>query len=53
MRHSSGVGDFNASNGTDRDGFETRVGPQGSGTVNQNSMKFLDFSRSHGFWVAG
>ena len=47
------LGDFNASTGTDRDGYETCVGPHGSGTVNQNSTKFLDFARSHGFRVAG
>ena len=29
-------GDFNASTGTDRDGYETCVGPRGSGTVNLN-----------------
>ena len=37
---------------TDRDGYETCVGPHGSGTVNQNSTKFLDFARSHGLVVA-
>ena len=37
----------------DRDGYETCVGPHGSGTVNQNSTKFLDFARSHGLRVAG
>ena len=42
------LGDFNASTGTDRDGYETCVGPHGSGTMNQNSTKFLDFARSHG-----
>ena len=47
------LGDFNASNGTDRDGYETCVGPHGSGTVNQKSTKFLDFARSHGLRVAG
>ena len=47
------MGDFNASTGTDRDGNETCVGPHGSGTVNQNSTKFLDFARSHGLRVAG
>ena len=47
------LGDFNASTGTDRDGYEMCVGPHGSGTVNQNSTKFLDFARSHGIWVAG
>ena len=47
------LGDFNASNGTDRDGYETCVGPHGSGTVNQNSTKLLDFARSCGLRVAG
>ena len=47
------MGDFNASTGTDRDGYETCVGPHGSGTMNQNSTKFLDFARSHGLRVAG
>ena len=47
------MGDFNASIGTERDGYETCVGPHGSGTVKQNSNNFLDFARSHGFRVAG
>ena len=47
------LGDSNTSIGTDRDGYETCVGSQGSGTVNQNSTKVLDFARSHGFTVAG
>ena len=47
------LGDFNAFTGTDKDGYETCVGPLGSGTVNQNSTKFLDFARSHGLRVAG
>ena len=41
------LGDFNASTGTDRDGYETCVGPHGYVTVNLNSTKFLDFARSH------
>jgi len=45
------LGDFNASTGTVRDGFKTCVGPHGSGTMNQNSTKFLDFARSHGLRV--
>ena len=53
MRYSSRLGDFNASTGTDRDGYETCVGPHVSGTVNLNSTKFLDFARSHGRRVAG
>ena len=44
---------FNASTGADRDGYETCVGPHGSVTVNQKSTRFLDFTRSHGLWVAG
>ena len=47
------LGDFNVSTGTDRDGYETCVCPHGSGTVKQNSTKFLDFGRSHGLRVAG
>ena len=47
------LGDFNASTGTDRDGYETCVGPHVSGTVNLNSSKFLDFTRSHGRRVTG
>ena len=47
-------GDFNALTGTDRDETcETCVDPHGSGTMNQNSTKFLDFARSHGLRVAG
>ena len=46
-------GDFNASTGTDGDGYETCVCPHGSGPVDQNSIKFLDFARSHGLRVAG
>ena len=47
------LGDFIASNGTDRDGYETCIDPHGSGTVKRNSTKFLDFARSHGLRVAG
>ena len=47
------MGDFKASTGTDKDGYETCVGPHGSGTVNLNSTKFLDFARGHGLRVAG
>ena len=46
-------GDFNASIGTDRDGYETCACLHGSETVNQNSTKFLDPARSHGLRVAG
>ena len=47
------LGDFIALTGTDMDGYEMCVGPNGSGTVNQNSTKFLYFARSHGLRVAG
>ena len=47
------LGDFNALIGTDRDGYETCVGPHGSGNVNQNSIKFFVFARSHELRVAG
>ena len=47
------LGNFNASAGTDMDGNETCVSPHGSGSVNQNSTKFLDFARSHGLRVIG
>ena len=47
------LGDFNASTGTEWDGYETCVGPHGSGTMNQNSIKFLDFAKSHGLREAG
>ena len=44
---------FNALTGTDKDDYETCVGPHESATVKQNSTKFLDFARSHGLRVAG
>jgi len=44
---------FNALTGTDRVGYETCVYPHGSGTVNQNSTKFLNIARSCGLRVAG
>ena len=47
------MGNFHASTDTDRDDYETCVGPYGSGTVNKNSTKFLDFARSCGIRVAG
>ena len=47
------LGDFIASIGTERDGYETCIGSHGSGTVKQNSTKFLEFARSHGLRLAG
>ena len=37
------LGDFIASTCTDGAGYETCVGPHGSGILNQKSSKFLDF----------
>ena len=49
------LGDFIAliGTGTDWDIYETCVGSHVSGTMNQNSTKFLDFARSRGLTVAG
>ena len=47
------MGDFNASTGTDRDGYEACFGPHGSVTVNQTSTKDIDFARSRELRVAG
>ena len=47
------LGYFTASTGTDRDCYETCVGPHWPGTVNQNSTESLDFARSHLLRVAG
>ena len=38
------LGDFTPSTGTETDGYETCVGSHGSGTVNENSTMFLDFT---------
>ena len=38
------VGDFIASTGTDRDGYESHFGPHGSGTVNLCSPDILSYS---------
>ena len=43
-RYTSRLRDFNALTGTDRDAYDTCVGPNGSGTVNVNSTMFLDFA---------
>ena len=53
MRYSSSLGRFHTLTGTDTDGDgkETCVDPHGSGTVNQNCTKFLDFARTHGLRV--
>ncbi|XP_037776627.1 uncharacterized protein LOC119573479 [Penaeus monodon] len=45
--------DFNAVTGTDREGYELRIGPYGSGTRNINSSYLLDFARSGRLRIEG
>ncbi|KAG0725429.1 Craniofacial development protein 2 [Chionoecetes opilio] len=47
------LGDFNATTGTVRDGYELCVGPHGSGTRNTNSSLLLNFARSRRLRIAG
>ncbi|KAG0713084.1 Ubiquitin conjugation factor E4 B [Chionoecetes opilio] len=47
------LGDFNATTGTVRDGYEICVGPHGSGTTNINSSLLLNFARSRRLRIAG
>ncbi|KAG0723422.1 Transposon TX1 uncharacterized protein [Chionoecetes opilio] len=47
------LGDFNATTGTGRDGYELCVGPHGSGTRNTNSSLLLNFARSRRLRIAG
>ncbi|MFV0265489.1 MAG: endonuclease/exonuclease/phosphatase family protein, partial [Kluyvera sp.] len=46
------LGDFNATTGTERAGYELYVGPHGSGTRNTNSS-LLNFARSRRLRIAG
>ncbi|KAG0723374.1 Craniofacial development protein 2 [Chionoecetes opilio] len=46
------LGDFNATTGTVRDGYESCVGPHGSGTRNTNSSLLLNFARSRRLRIA-
>ncbi|KAG0722293.1 Craniofacial development protein 2 [Chionoecetes opilio] len=47
------LGDFNATTGTVREGYELCVGPHGSGTRNTNSSLLLNFARSRMLRIAG
>ena len=47
------LGDFNATTGTERAGYELCVGPHGSGTRNTNSSLLLNFARSRRLRIAG
>jgi exonuclease III len=47
------LGDFNATTGTDRIGYEGCLGPFGSGSRNQNGSLLLDFARGCGLRLCG
>ncbi|KAG0730190.1 Craniofacial development protein 2 [Chionoecetes opilio] len=47
------LGDFNATTGTVRDGYELCGGPHGSGTRNTNSSLLLNFARFRRLRIAG
>ncbi|XP_045110009.1 uncharacterized protein LOC123503949 [Portunus trituberculatus] len=47
------LGDFNAVTGTERASFELYIGPNGSGTRNDNSSFLLNLARSRGLRIAG
>ncbi|CAH1233043.1 Hypp565 [Branchiostoma lanceolatum] len=41
------LGDFNATTGPDRDGFERALGPHGTGSCNNNGSRLLEFCTNH------
>ncbi len=47
------LGDWNATTGTDRDGYESCVGPHGSGLRDESSSMLVDFAKSRGMMIAG
>ena len=47
------MGDFNASTGADRRGYEACIGPHGSGNRGQNGTRLLDLATGRGLRVAG
>ncbi|KAG0728675.1 Craniofacial development protein 2 [Chionoecetes opilio] len=47
------LGDFNATTGTVRDGYELCISPHGSGTRNTNSSLLLNFAMSRRLRIAG
>ena len=47
------LGDFNATTGTDRDGYQSCVGPHGSGSRDESSSMLLDFAKSRRLRIAG
>ena len=47
------LGDFNATTGTDSDGYESCVGPHGSGSRDESSPMLLDFGKIRRLRLAG
>ena len=47
------LGDFSATTGTDRDGYESLVGPPGSGSRNKSYSMRLDFAKRRRLRIAG
>ena len=47
------LGDFNATTGTERDGYEICLGPHGSGTRNTNGSLLLNLARSRRLRIGG
>ncbi|KAG2466669.1 PDE8B phosphodiesterase, partial [Polypterus senegalus] len=47
------IGDFNASTGTDRAGYEDFVGPHGSDDCGEGGSMLLDYAKRQGLWIAG
>ena len=47
------LGDFNATTGSDRTGYEDCLGPFGSGSRGENGSLLLDFARSWGLRLTG
>ena len=47
------LGDFNATVGTDREGYRKCLGPHGAGTRSPNGTRLLDFAKSRGLRIMG
>ena len=47
------LGDFKTTTGTDRDGYESWVGPHDSGSRNGRSSMLLDFAKIRRLRIAG
>ena len=47
------LGDFNATTGTNRDGYQSCVGPHGSGSIDESSSMLLHFAKIRRLRIAG